>query len=224
MTAPSVCSLTLLHFAVILTVCLSLNNRSMHKKRLPRDTFDPPPHPSQWVSSWKRKVGVFICALIRAGWTRSLWNALILCLLCHQPKNSYIQLRFLPRWTSEVPTISSTSAKGAFEWKNTLSTTSRHYEYTVMPYGISAIPSVFQCTINDMLRDMLGNLMIIYIDDILIYSLHWKIISHMSKKVSQICSKISFMSREKNANSMSPPFHSWSTSLVLRESPWTPPR
>lgn len=39
-----------------------------------------------------------------------------------------------------------------------------------MPYGISSTPSVFQCLINDVLRDMLGKFVITYIDDILVYS------------------------------------------------------
>lgn len=43
-------------------------------------------------------------------------------------------------------------------------------EYTVMLYGLSCAPSVFQCLINDILRDMLGQFVVPYIDDILLYS------------------------------------------------------
>lgn len=39
-----------------------------------------------------------------------------------------------------------------------------------MPYGLANTPSVFQCLINDVLRDMLGRSIITYIDDILVYS------------------------------------------------------
>lgn len=49
------------------------------------------------------------------------------------------------------------------------STSSGHYEYLVMPYGLSYAPSVFQSLINAVLRDMLGRFVIAYIDDILIY-------------------------------------------------------
>lgn len=49
------------------------------------------------------------------------------------------------------------------------STTSGHYHYQVMPYGLSSAPSVFQCFIKDVLRDFLGRFIIVYIDDILIY-------------------------------------------------------
>ncbi len=50
------------------------------------------------------------------------------------------------------------------------STTSGHYEYLVMPFGLVNSPSVFQAFINDVFRDMLNRWVIVYIDDILIYS------------------------------------------------------
>lgn len=56
------------------------------------------------------------------------------------------------------------------EWKTAFSNTSSHYQYRVMPYGLSCTPSVFQCFINNVLRDMLEKFMIAYINDILIYS------------------------------------------------------
>lgn len=55
------------------------------------------------------------------------------------------------------------------EWKTAFSTNNRRYRYQVMPYGLSSAPSVFQCFINDVLRQFLGKCVIAYIDDILIY-------------------------------------------------------
>lgn len=60
------------------------------------------------------------------------------------------------------------------EWKTAFSTTSGHYMYQVMPYGLSGTPLVFQCFINDILRHFLGTFAIAYIDDILIYSRNYK--------------------------------------------------
>ncbi len=56
------------------------------------------------------------------------------------------------------------------ELKTAFSTTSGHYEYLVMPFGLVNSPSIFQAFINDTFRDMLNKGVIVYIDDILIYS------------------------------------------------------
>ncbi|KAL0150648.1 hypothetical protein M9458_054065, partial [Cirrhinus mrigala] len=56
------------------------------------------------------------------------------------------------------------------EWKTAFSTTTGHYEYLVMPFGLSNSPSIFQAFINEVFRDMLHRHVIVYIDDILIFS------------------------------------------------------
>lgn len=56
------------------------------------------------------------------------------------------------------------------EWNTAFSTSTGHYEYLVMPFGLANSPSVFQSFINDVFRDMLHRTVIVYIDDILIYS------------------------------------------------------
>ncbi len=45
------------------------------------------------------------------------------------------------------------------EWKTSFSTTTGHYEYLVMPFGLANSPSVFQSFINDVFRDMLNPLL-----------------------------------------------------------------
>ncbi|KAI2645678.1 Transposon Tf2-6 polyprotein [Labeo rohita] len=56
------------------------------------------------------------------------------------------------------------------EWKTAFITPTGHYEYRVMPYGLVNAPSVFQNFMHEIFRDYLHQFMIIYIDDILIYS------------------------------------------------------
>ncbi|KAL0172909.1 hypothetical protein M9458_033220, partial [Cirrhinus mrigala] len=56
------------------------------------------------------------------------------------------------------------------EWKTAFITPTGHYEYRVMPYGLSISPSVFQTFINEVFREFLHRFVVVYIDDIPIYS------------------------------------------------------
>ncbi len=56
------------------------------------------------------------------------------------------------------------------EWKTTFNTPMGHFEYLVMPFGLSNSPAVFQALVNDVLRDMVDRFVFVYLDDILIFS------------------------------------------------------
>ncbi|KAI2642436.1 Transposon Tf2-8 polyprotein [Labeo rohita] len=56
------------------------------------------------------------------------------------------------------------------EWKTAFITPTGHYEYRVMPYSLSISPSVFQTFMNEVFREYLHRFVVVYIDDILIYS------------------------------------------------------
>ncbi len=56
------------------------------------------------------------------------------------------------------------------EWKTAFVNSTGHYEYLVMPYGLANAPSVFQDFMHEVLREFLHRFVIVYIDDVLIYS------------------------------------------------------
>jgi len=56
------------------------------------------------------------------------------------------------------------------EYKTAFHTRYGHFEYLVMPFGLTGAPGSFQAYINAIIRDCLDRLAIAYMDDILIYS------------------------------------------------------
>jgi hypothetical protein len=55
--------------------------------------------------------------------------------------------------------------------RNTIFKTSYgHYEFTVVPFGLSNAPVVFMCLMNGVFQEYLDKFFIVFLDDILIYS------------------------------------------------------
>jgi hypothetical protein len=54
--------------------------------------------------------------------------------------------------------------------KATFRTRYGHYEFTMVPFGLSNALVVFMCLMNDIFREYLDKLVIVFLDDILVYS------------------------------------------------------
>ncbi|KAF4627116.1 hypothetical protein G7Y89_g11043 [Cudoniella acicularis] len=60
--------------------------------------------------------------------------------------------------------------KGGDEWKTAFRTRYGHFEYLVMPFGLANAPATFQAYVNTALTGLIDHIVVVYLDDILIYS------------------------------------------------------
>jgi hypothetical protein len=61
-----------------------------------------------------------------------------------------------------------------------------HYEFIVVPFGLSNAPVVFMCLMNGVLREYLDKFVIVFLDDILVYSKSKEENEHHMRMVMQV--------------------------------------
>ena len=73
-----------------------------------------------------------------------------------------------------------------------------HYEYLVMPFGLMNAPSTFQATMNSLFRPLLRRYVLVFFDDILVFSPTWsQHLQHLGEVLRLLVQNCFYVNRKK---------------------------
>jgi hypothetical protein len=84
-------------------------------------------------------------------------------------------------------------------WKKMFKTKFVLFEWKVMPFNLTNAPATFMRLINDIFREHLGRFLVIYFDDILIFSRTWDTHMQHVQQVLQILQEHKLQDKEKKS-------------------------
>jgi len=71
----------------------------------------------------------------------------------------------------DLPTVYAyIRIKKGDEWKTAFRTRHGHFEYCIMPFGLTNVPATFQSVVDHAIRPFLDKFVVCYLDNILIFS------------------------------------------------------
>ncbi|XP_042515336.1 uncharacterized protein LOC122089704 [Macadamia integrifolia] len=109
--------------------------------------------------------------------------------------------------------------------KTTFRTHHGHYEYLVMPFGLTNAPSTFQALMNFIFKEYLRKSLLVFFDDILIYSKTWdEHLEHVRNIFSILRSHQLYAKREKCSFCQAQVKYLGHIISVMKECQWTQKR